>query len=242
MNVFLWVIVPYLCLADVRRRPHLALPLRQVRLDHPVAPALRGPAAAHRQPAVPLRDARRRRRARDRSARPGVVDRCGRRSTRRSTTTSRSSAACSRASLTLVGPRHPHLPAAHRRPGLLGDHAMDKVMYVFLGAVIVLGHVEHDRRVDLRLGGQYDYREGVSVWFRSILAFQPHAEADGRGAVRVPAARAGRVRAVRGGRSPGSCTCSRAPVGYLTRPYIVYRCRDDAAGRTGPRRGWDRVG
>ncbi len=34
-----------------------------------------------------------------------------------------------------------------------------------------------------------------------------------------------------------------APVGYLTRPYIVYRSRDDQElGSHSPRRGWDRVG
>ncbi len=34
-----------------------------------------------------------------------------------------------------------------------------------------------------------------------------------------------------------------APVGYLTRPYIVYRSRDDRQlGSHRPRRGWDRVG
>ena len=33
-----------------------------------------------------------------------------------------------------------------------------------------------------------------------------------------------------------------APVGYLTRPYIVYRSRDDQLGCHRPRRGWDRVG
>ncbi|MEO5662868.1 MAG: respiratory nitrate reductase subunit gamma, partial [Nocardioides sp.] len=34
-----------------------------------------------------------------------------------------------------------------------------------------------------------------------------------------------------------------APVGYLTRPYIVYRKRDDTQlGSHRPRRGWDRVG
>jgi nitrate reductase gamma subunit len=33
-----------------------------------------------------------------------------------------------------------------------------------------------------------------------------------------------------------------APVGYLTRPYIVYRSRDDQQlGSHTPRRGWDRV-
>ena len=35
-----------------------------------------------------------------------------------------------------------------------------------------------------------------------------------------------------------------APVGYLTRPYIVYRSRDSrpGPGSTPSRRGWDRVG
>jgi nitrate reductase gamma subunit len=33
-----------------------------------------------------------------------------------------------------------------------------------------------------------------------------------------------------------------APLGYLTRPYIVYRSRDDdQLGSHQPRRGWDRV-
>ena len=32
-----------------------------------------------------------------------------------------------------------------------------------------------------------------------------------------------------------------APVGYLTRPYIVYRSRDKQLGTTPPRRGWERV-
>ena len=32
-----------------------------------------------------------------------------------------------------------------------------------------------------------------------------------------------------------------APVGYITRPYIVYRSRDDHLGSHRPRRGWDEV-
>ena len=32
-----------------------------------------------------------------------------------------------------------------------------------------------------------------------------------------------------------------APIGYLTRPYIVYRSRDDQLGSTRPRRGWENV-
>jgi nitrate reductase gamma subunit len=32
-----------------------------------------------------------------------------------------------------------------------------------------------------------------------------------------------------------------APVGYLTRPYIVYRSRATQLGSRAPRRGWERV-
>ncbi|WP_407642031.1 MFS transporter [Actinomadura spongiicola] len=32
-----------------------------------------------------------------------------------------------------------------------------------------------------------------------------------------------------------------APIGYLTRPYIVYRSRDEQLGMQHPPRGWDRV-
>jgi nitrate reductase gamma subunit len=31
-----------------------------------------------------------------------------------------------------------------------------------------------------------------------------------------------------------------APIGYLTRPYIVYRSRDVQLGARAPRRGWER--
>jgi len=31
------------------------------------------------------------------------------------------------------------------------------------------------------------------------------------------------------------------PLGYLTRPYIVYRSRDTQLGARQPRRGWERV-
>ena len=72
----------------VRGRPRVALPLRQVRLDHPVLPALRGPAAAAGQPAVPLRDPRGLPRTRHGARGPEVVDRGGRRLRGGSTTSS----------------------------------------------------------------------------------------------------------------------------------------------------------
>lgn len=32
-----------------------------------------------------------------------------------------------------------------------------------------------------------------------------------------------------------------APLGYLTRPYIVYRSRDEQLGMHRPRRGWEQA-
>jgi nitrate reductase gamma subunit len=32
-----------------------------------------------------------------------------------------------------------------------------------------------------------------------------------------------------------------APLGYLVRPYVVYRSRDDRLGSRKPSRGWERV-
>jgi nitrate reductase gamma subunit len=32
-----------------------------------------------------------------------------------------------------------------------------------------------------------------------------------------------------------------APIGYVTRPYIVYRSRDEHLGMHRTRRGWERV-
>jgi len=114
---------------------------------------------------------------------------------------------------------------------------MDKAMYVVLAAVIVLGLVN--------TGGQvvndYDYREGVSIWFRGIFRGQLHPElmvnapwsfkAHGLLAMFLfalwPFTRLVHVFS--------------APVGYLTRPYIVYRSRDLQLGSQPPHRGWERL-
>ena len=120
---------------------------------------------------------------------------------------------------------------------------MDKVMYAFLGAAIVLGMWNTVAGSILNLGGHYDYREGVSVWYRSFLAFQPDASlmADAPIGFQLHALVAFALFAL----WPFTRLVHvfSAPVGYLTRPYIVYRSRDDQElGSHAPRRGWDRVG
>ena len=119
---------------------------------------------------------------------------------------------------------------------------MDKVMYVFLAAAIVLGMWNTIAGSILTIGGEYNYREGVSVWYRSFLAFQADASLMGRAPLGF------QLHALVAFTLFALWPFTRlvhvfsAPLGYLTRPYIVYRSRDDTQlGSHRPRRGWDRV-
>jgi len=119
---------------------------------------------------------------------------------------------------------------------------MDKFMYAVLAVVILLGLWNTAAGSILNLTGHYDYRDGVSIWFRGIFRFSLHPElmADaplgfqlhGLAAFLLfalwPFTRLVHVFSV--------------PLGYLTRPYIVYRSRDTRLGSRAPRRGWERVG
>ena len=119
---------------------------------------------------------------------------------------------------------------------------MDKVMYAFLAAAIVLGMWNTIAGSIFSLGGEYNYREGVSVWYRSFLAFQPDADlmAEAPIGFQLHALVAFALFAL----WPFTRLVHvfSAPLGYLTRPYIVYRSRDDRPlGNAAARRGWDRV-
>ena len=120
---------------------------------------------------------------------------------------------------------------------------MDKLMYVFLAGVIVLGVWNTASGAAFMFGGhEYDYREGVSIWFRQFwtlhpdpalmdaapLSFQLHALVASCLFALWPFTRLVHVFS--------------APVGYLTRPYIVYRSRDPQLGARRPGRGWERAG
>lgn len=112
----------------------------------------------------------------------------------------------------------------------------DKLMYVFLASTILLGLLT---TVQGNLTGHpHDYRETVAPYFRSVfyltpdvtkishapLGFQVHAEMAWLLFAIWPFTRLVQVFS--------------APVGYLTRPYIVYRSREH--GRP-TRRGWEPV-
>ncbi|HEU5471052.1 MAG TPA: respiratory nitrate reductase subunit gamma [Actinophytocola sp.] len=116
----------------------------------------------------------------------------------------------------------------------------DKIMYVLLVGTIVLG------LGTTVLGNLTDhphnYRETVSPWFRSIFAFQPEPELMTRAPIGF------QLHATAAWVLFAFWPFSRLvhvfsmPLGYLTRPYIVYRSRDTRLGSRPPRRGWERVG
>ena len=114
----------------------------------------------------------------------------------------------------------------------------DKVMYVFLTATIFLGM---SNTVVGNIISHYDYREELAVWFRQIFYFQPHPE------LMVDAPFTFKAHAIVAFLLFAIWPFTRlvhvfsAPVGYLWRPYVVYRSRP--AGQFGNRpyrRGWIR--
>jgi len=115
---------------------------------------------------------------------------------------------------------------------------MDKTMYVFLAAVILLGLAN---TVVANVFGHYDYREGVSIWFRGIFRFSLHPELMSEAPITFQLH--GLVAFALFALWPFTRLVHvfSAPLGYVTRPYIVYRSRQDRLGQTAPKRGWERV-
>ncbi|MCP2292529.1 respiratory nitrate reductase subunit gamma [Nocardia amikacinitolerans] len=115
----------------------------------------------------------------------------------------------------------------------------DKIMYVLLIGTILLG-------LGTTVLGNltdhpHDYRETVSPWFRSIFYLQPKPEL-------MAAAPIGfQLHALAAFALFAFWPFSRLvhvfsmPLGYLTRPYIVYRSRDSRLGSRAPRPGWEQV-
>ncbi|GAA1422444.1 respiratory nitrate reductase subunit gamma [Streptomyces thermospinosisporus] len=115
----------------------------------------------------------------------------------------------------------------------------DKAMYLALAVTIGLGLAA---TVAANIaGGGYNYRETVSPWFRSVFSLQPDPDL----MTGIPVLF--QLHAVSALLLFAIWPFTRlvhmltAPLGYLTRPYIVYRSRDTRLGTRPPRRGWDRV-
>ncbi|MFE0510855.1 respiratory nitrate reductase subunit gamma [Streptomyces sp. NPDC058964] len=115
----------------------------------------------------------------------------------------------------------------------------DKAMYVSLTLTIVLGLSA--TLVANVIGGGYDYRETISPWFRSIFCLRPDPD------LMTGAPALFKLHAISAMLLFAAWPFTRlvhmltAPLGYLTRPYIVYRSRDVRLGTRAPRRGWERT-
>ncbi|MET8471777.1 respiratory nitrate reductase subunit gamma [Streptomyces sp. NPDC006422] len=115
----------------------------------------------------------------------------------------------------------------------------DKAMYAALTLTLGLG-LAATVAANV-VGGGYDYRETISPWFRGVFALHPD-----------PALMSGapvlfQLHAVSALLLFAFWPFTRlvhmltAPLGYLTRPYIVYRSRDARLGSRAERRGWERT-
>lgn len=127
-------------------------------------------------------------------------------------------------------------------PVFMATTVNDKVMYLVLVLALVAG-VSCTLLGASPLGSEYDYRETVSPWFRSIWVLQP------RGDLMVQAPLYFHIHVMIALALFCLWPFTRlvhvfsAPIPYLFRPYIVYRSRDVAAGNelvgSQPhRRGW----
>jgi nitrate reductase gamma subunit len=112
----------------------------------------------------------------------------------------------------------------------------DKTMYVVLFAVIALGLLATVKANVT--GGGYDYRETVSPWFRSLFYLSPDPDL----MAAVPASFKLHILMAFALFAFWPFTrlvhAFSAPVGYLTRPYVVYRSRGGGRLQT-TRRGWE---
>lgn len=121
------------------------------------------------------------------------------------------------------------------RSVFLSTSTSDKVMYALLGLALVSGSFATFtlQLFDLAGTGGYDYRETISPWLRQLLIFniQPDLMASAPWQFKVHVLCGFTIIAV----WPFTrlVHAFSAPVGYVTRPYVVYRSRDE---RTTPMR------
>jgi nitrate reductase gamma subunit len=129
-------------------------------------------------------------------------------------------------------------------PVFLATTRNDKLMYVVLTAAIVLGMIATLTGGHYPSGEEHNYRETVSIWFRSLLVFSPDVEAMAESTWQF------QVHVLVGLSLIALVPFSRlvhaftVPLHYLFRPYVVYRSRDAVAPTpsSGRVRGWDPVG
>ncbi|QIK72886.1 respiratory nitrate reductase subunit gamma [Propioniciclava coleopterorum] len=109
----------------------------------------------------------------------------------------------------------------------------DKVMYLVLGLVILFGMWN---TISTALSDHFNYRESVSPWFRSIFTFQPNVELMAGAPFQFQAHAFLAFLLILIWPFTRLVHVFSAPVGYLVRPYIVYRSKGDTGQRPTPSR------
>ncbi|GAA1566187.1 MULTISPECIES: respiratory nitrate reductase subunit gamma [Streptomyces] len=115
----------------------------------------------------------------------------------------------------------------------LGTDRSDKLLFPLLSATVLLGIAATSAHNVFGTG--YDYRATVSVWFRGLFALRPHPEAIAGAPLLF------QLHALSAFLLFAAWPFTRlvhvwsAPIGYLVRPYLVYRRRaaPAAAARAG---------
>ncbi|WP_237320475.1 respiratory nitrate reductase subunit gamma [Streptomyces sp. JJ36] len=117
----------------------------------------------------------------------------------------------------------------------LGTDRSDKLLFPLLSATVLLGIAA--TAAHNVFGPGYDYRSTVSVWFRGLFTLQPQPEAVAGAPLLFQAHALTACLLFAAWPFTRLVHVWSAPVGYLVRPYVVYRRRADtpvpvpAAGR-----------
>ncbi|WP_019548243.1 respiratory nitrate reductase subunit gamma [Streptomyces sulphureus] len=99
----------------------------------------------------------------------------------------------------------------------------DRVLFPLLSLVVVLGLTA--TAAHNVAGGGYDYRSTVSVWFRGLFGLQPHPEAMAGAPLLFQLHALTAVLLFAAWPFTRLVHVWSVPLGYLTRPYLVYRRR-----------------
>lgn len=118
---------------------------------------------------------------------------------------------------------------------------MDKLMYLVLGSLVALGVFNTIGINLLNLLGKYpdgyNYRETVSVWFRSIATFSPRADLMKEAPITFQLHALASMALLAITPVTRLVHIFSAPIGYMSRPYLVYRSRSKKKAR----RGWESI-
>jgi respiratory nitrate reductase, gamma subunit len=120
----------------------------------------------------------------------------------------------------------------------------DKIMYIGLATVIGLGMVATLTGDHTPDGHHHNYRETVSVWFRSLFVFQPDLTAMKASTWQFQTHIVLALVLIAAIPFTRLIHAFSMPLHYLFRPYIVYRSHSpkDRPSATVKGRGWDPVG